>query len=145
MDKSYLLLEIENIGKRKNTVRSKSEAFLILDELKKKIEEVQNELEIQLIPEQPLEFFLDKGKKVYYNPGKQKTKIQKEKLFRNLVKQERIKDFVKASTITERGLRLLKDGEQLIAAYRIEDGLGDETIKVGDISKDEKEEISNNK
>jgi len=125
---------------KNSNIRKVAEYFLALDILKDRLDKEKKEIEAFLLENNVNEIFKEVEKKVIISTPKSKTFINKEKLYKYFKKNDRMKDFVISSNISQKNMEHLEDGTLLIAKFKeTKNELTKSSVIISKLNKDERE------
>lgn len=136
--------EFQKISTGMSTAKSVSKRayyYAMLYKLNKSISAEMETLKKELIMENCIELFPEDDLKVFIKSGGASSEVDKFALFEELKKQKRIMDYVSISTVSQKLVKTLSDGDLLVAKFKVETGERASSLIVSALTEDDRKKI----
>ena len=148
MIESSIFQEIEVIEdyfkSEENEVRYQAQKYIELDTLIKTLDSIKKSLSKPLIEEKVNELFFDDDKKVVFQEGASKSKINSKELAYYLFEQNEVEKYLDVSSITQKAIiDNFDNSDELLKMFKEKDGNRAPSLKVTKLTKDDKKLFEN--
>ncbi len=133
---------VDKLAEEVDSLAEKITQYRTLTHLKKQIEDTMAVLKPVLIKENVNEVFIDDKEKIYIKEGAMQSTISPIKVYDEMVKLNRSREFFSVCTVTASALNKIDDGKSLVAKFKVDTTRKAGSLTVAKMTKNDLEEAS---